>query len=116
MIKFGYVNRKNGKLSNFYPCSIEYDGLIYSSSEAIYQSHKSLDRSEWVRFTEYDVLTSKKKGRKLVIRDDWEVVKYDLMVSVVYAKFTQNENLKVFLLSTGDEDLVENTTGWHDNT
>ena len=37
------------------------------------------------------------------------------MVDVCYAKFTQNEDLKDILLSTGNEELCENTTGWHDN-
>ena len=54
-------------------------------------------------------------GRKVQLRHDWEEVKYRLMVDICYAKFTQNPELKEILLSTGDETLVENTTGWHDN-
>ena len=37
------------------------------------------------------------------------------MHKVVYAKFSKNENLRQILLSTKDEELVEDTTGWHDN-
>lgn len=37
------------------------------------------------------------------------------MIDVCYAKFFQNENLREILLSTGDELLMEDTTGWHDN-
>lgn len=37
------------------------------------------------------------------------------MYKVVYAKFSKNENLRQILLSTEDEELVEDTTGWHDN-
>lgn len=35
------------------------------------------------------------------------------MYDVLYAKFTQNPELKEALLETGDETLVEATT-WHD--
>ena len=37
------------------------------------------------------------------------------MVAVCYAKFSQNEDIKQVLLSTGNTEIVENTTGWHDN-
>ena len=115
MISFSLVNRKNGWLSNFYTCPVIYNGLKYGSSEAAYQSMKTLDEEDRKRFTEYDAVKSKKQGKKLAIRPDWEEVKYPLMVEVLYAKFTQNEDLKEKLLSTGDEDFLENTTGWHDN-
>lgn len=115
MISFSLVNRKNGWLSNFYESPVIYNGLTYKSSEAAYQSMKTLDESDRVRFTDYDALKSKKQGKKLILRLDWENVKYPLMVDIVYAKFSQNEELREKLLATGDEGFLENTTGWHDN-
>ena len=46
---------------------------------------------------------------------DWDDVRDEAMHKVVYAKFSKNENLRQILLSTEDEELVEDTTGWHDN-
>lgn len=37
------------------------------------------------------------------------------MVEVLQAKFSQNPDLQEILKGTGEEELVENTTGWHDN-
>lgn len=115
MIKFSKTNTKYGCFSNFYTCSIEFEGLVYNSSEAVWQSLKTLDLEQRKRFTTYTASGSKQMGRKVNLRPDWEDVKYDLMVDVCLAKFSQNEELKQILLSTDDEELVENTTGWHDN-
>ena len=38
------------------------------------------------------------------------------MVDVLIAKFSQNVQLLNWLMLTGEEQLLENTTGWHDNT
>ena len=54
-------------------------------------------------------------GRRVELRSDWEEVKYQLMVDVCYAKFSQNKELKSILQATGEEELIENTTAWHDN-
>jgi ribA/ribD-fused uncharacterized protein len=43
------------------------------------------------------------------LRSDWEEVKLQVMEEAVYAKFSQNQNLKKLLLSTGDEEIVENS-------
>ena len=37
-------------------------------------------------------------------------VKDDIMREVVYAKFTQNEDIKKVLLATGNRPLIEHTT------
>lgn len=116
MIKFSKTNYKYGCLSNFYSCPVEYDGITYPNSECAWQSLKSLNQDERKKFAEYTAAGAKKMGRRVKLRPDWEDVKYQLMVGVCYAKFSQNDDLKDLLLSTGDEELVENTTSWHDNT
>ena len=115
MIKFSRTSGKYGCFSNFYPCKVEFEGLVYGNSEAAWQSLKALDLDVRRRFTTYTASGSKKMGRRVHLRPDWEDVKYDLMVDVCLAKFGQNEDLKQVLLSTGNEELVENTTGWHNN-
>ena len=49
------------------------------------------------------------RDRKNPIRKDWESVKDNIMREAVYAKFTQHDDLKKILLSTGDEVLIEHT-------
>lgn len=56
-----------------------------------------------------DPMVIKKLGRKVSPFDEalWEEAKYSLILNGNYAKFTQNEELRRFLLSTGDQLLVE---------
>ncbi len=115
MIKFTKNDAKYACFSNFYPCDISFEGISYSSTEAVWQSLKTLDPDIRKRFSTYTAAGAKRMGRRVALRPDWEEVKYDLMVKVCYEKFTQNTDLGEILLSTKDEEIVENTTGWHDN-
>lgn len=56
---------------------------------------------------------AKRIGAKTKLRDDWEEVKIQIMYEVVYAKFSQNPELKKLLLETGDRYLEEGNT-WKD--
>lgn len=106
---------KNNYLSNFYPCNVEFDGVVYKSSEAAWQAQKTLDLEQRKKFCNCSASEAKKLGRRVKLRSDWEDIKYKLMVDVCYAKFSQNKELEDKLKSTGTELLIENTTGWHDN-
>ena len=53
---------------------------------------------------------SKRLGRKVLMRSDWDQVKDKVMYDVCYAKFTQDPALKAKLLATGDRELVEGNT------
>ena len=113
MIKFSRNNYPS--FSNFHIAPITFQGLTYSSSEAAFQSIKTINCEERLQFTQLSPSAAKKLGRKIKLRPDWEEIKYPLMVEVCYAKFSQNPALKHLLLNTGDEEIVENTTAWHDN-
>lgn len=106
---------KNNYLSNFYPCNVKFDGVVYKSSEAAWQAQKTLDLEQRKKFCNCSASEAKKLGRRVKLRSDWEDIKYKLMVDVCYAKFSQNKELEDKLKSTGTELLIENTTGWHDN-
>lgn len=114
-IRFG---RKSGvyyQFSNFYGSKLIFQGIEYRNSEAAFQAMKSLN--EDVR-KEFSCLTggqAKKKGRQVLLRPDWERVKFDIMCDILYDKFTQNSELKNLLLSTNYDLLIEDTTAWHDN-
>lgn len=85
------------------------------NSECAWQSLKTLDMEKRKKFATYKAAGAKKMGRRVELRSDWEEVKYQLMVDVCYAKFSQNKELKSILQATGEEELIENTTAWHDN-
>lgn len=115
MIRFSKNHNIYSCFSNFYPCEVQYDGLTYKSSEAAWQSLKTLDYEIRKEFVNLSPASAKKRGRRVKLRADWEDVKYPLMIDICYAKFLQNVDIKRVLLSTGDEILEEDTTGWHDN-
>ena len=100
-------------LSNFYERKVEYEGITYGSSEAAFQAQKTLDIEERLQFASLTPMQSKRNGRKVALRPDWEGVKVLTMYEIVLAKFTQNPDLAEMLIATGDEELVEGNY-WHD--
>lgn len=100
-------------LSNFYEAPVTYDGYTYQNNEAAFQAQKTEDPEEKKRFAALGASESKRVGRKVHLRADWEEVKTDLMYEICLAKFTQNRELKKQLLATGNEFLEEGNT-WGD--
>ena len=84
-------------LSNTYLRPMKFEGLEYTNAE----SRRSSD-------------LSKKLGRQVLLRDDWEDVKDRYMYRVLRAKFDQNPDLIQKLIDTGDEEII-NTNTKHDN-
>ena len=102
-------------LSNFYECPVEYEGIRYLSSEAAFQAAKTLNVKEREEFSKLSPSKAKAKGRQLVLREDWEEVKYDVMYDIIKNKFLQNSDLLERLMLTGETELIEGNW-WHDNT
>lgn len=101
-------------LSNFYPCTVDYEGIVYPSSEHAYQAAKTLDQSQRLEMAKVIYPAAAKKiGKKLKQRDGWDDIKVAVMTDIVRAKFTQNEDCEIRLLATGDEHLEEANT-WRD--
>lgn len=100
-------------LSNFYNSPVEYQGITYRNNEAAFQSAKSLNLDIRKTFSNLDPSQAKRKGRHVVLRPDWENVKFDIMYEICKAKFSQNKILKDKLLNTGNEYLEEGNT-WGD--
>jgi hypothetical protein len=99
-------------LSNFYPCEVEYEGLVYPSVENAFQAAKKAPHKR-SQFTKISPKEARKLGRKPPIRDDWNMVRVKIMRELVYKKFKNNEELKRKLLETGDAILIEGNT-WND--
>lgn len=115
-----HFERENRFLSNFAPCTIEYEGLTYPSTEAAYQAAKCKNDEERVRFTHLSPAEAKREGNKVDLKENWEDIKVDVMRDLIHIKFSQPE-FRNKLLSTGDKILIEGTGGpkfkndWHDN-
>ncbi len=100
-------------LSNFYPCKIEDDGIVYNSIEHAYQAMKSLSIVERIKIAKcHSPGRAKRMGRKLKLRPGWEDVKVDIMLGLLEKKF-RDSALKQQLQDTGNEDLIEGNT-WGD--
>lgn len=100
-------------LSNFFPCRVEWEGRVYGSAEAAYQSGK-YPAAERDVFTTLDPDTAKKLSRTQPYDTAaWEARKERTMREVVTAKFAQNPELAKKLAATGDR-LLEETNWWGD--
>ena len=94
-------------LSNFAPVKVVYDGVSYRSVEHAYMAAKSLDE-EWRKYCRdtFKAGDVKRASRNIVLRDDWEDIKLNVMESLLWQKYTQHP-YKQQLLNTGDEYIQE---------
>lgn len=101
-------------LSNFYPAEFVWNHFLWPNSEAAYQAAKSNDPRVWSEFAgQKNPAVSKRAGRQIEVRPDWEKVKVKIMREIVFAKFNQNPDLRKKLLATGSAILEEGNT-WND--
>lgn len=101
------------EFSNFYPCRIEYDGMVFPTPENLYQALKTKDKELRGEFTLMTPVEAKRRGRLLDIREDWEEIKIPAMRLIQERRFS-NTHWNKKLLDTGEEKLVEYNY-WHDN-
>ena len=111
------IDRFEGKfrwLSNFYPCDVPYEGLLYPSSEHAFVAAKTLDQSLRLKIQEIETPGWVKKfGRNLELRPNWDSIRIAEMKKIVTAKFAYNPWLKDKLLDTAPHELVEGNY-WND--
>ena len=95
-------------LSNFYPCPVVLEGVLYSSVEHAYVAAKSSDPAFRAQVARTEGANAAKKlGRKVKLRPDWEQVKVSVMESLLRQKFSFGSDLAMRLQSTGKAELVE---------
>lgn len=95
------------RLSNYAACTIWFDGHIYPSVEHAYQAAKTLDESKRRTIRHLPSPNqSKQAGRKLVLREDWDRIKVNIMIDLLREKFAQEPD-RTILVSTGDRTLIE---------
>ncbi len=103
-------------LSNFHICPVEYEGVLYPSSENAYQAAKIVkeERSIFALLTPYQ---SKKKWSRYTRLDgstkEWDERKNSVMRTVLIDKFNRNEDVKQWLIETGNK-YLEETNHWED--
>lgn len=101
-------------LSNFWPATVEYQGILYPDVEHAYQSAKTLDMDERRRIAALPTpAQAKRAGEALPLRPDWPQIKYEVMLECVRYKFKHHPELAGKLLATGDAYLEEGNT-WGD--
>ncbi len=100
-----------GCFSNFSRHGFELDGLYWPTSEHYFQAQKfaGTPHLEAVRRAPTPKMAAEiGRDRSRPLRSDWEEVKDDVMRRAVRRKFEVHAGLRVLLLDTGDEPIVEN--------
>lgn len=107
-----FYGEKEGEytaFSNFSNHSIEIDGYTWKTVEHYFQAQK------FIGTPYYDLIrnleTPKEaayEGRKYPLPPNWKAVRYDVMKKAVRTKLFQHPDVTKLLLSTGDQELIEN--------
>ena len=100
-----------GCFSNFWPGPYIIDGKEWPTTEHFFAAMKTLDQSEREAIRKANTPgDAKGMGRVVKLRHDWDAVKYDVMLTALRAKFSDNHpELKEKLVSTGDALIYEDS-------
>jgi ribA/ribD-fused uncharacterized protein len=114
-IRFYRANEKPfGPLSNLYRRSIQFENEVFPTSEHAYQAGKPRKPAvrKWLMQAPSPALLAMAAHGLYYwdVSPGWSQTKFDRMREILYAKFTQHEDLKTLLLSTGEARLVEAAT------
>jgi ribA/ribD-fused uncharacterized protein len=103
-----------GAFSNLYKRDLIFEGETFPTSEHAYQSGKARKPQvkEWLMSAPSPALLAMAAHGLYYwdVAPGWSKTKFDRMRGVLRAKFTQHEDLRELLLSTGDARLVESAT------
>ena len=100
-------------LSNFYESPSTDGTSIFPTVEHYFQAAKTDTMQDYLAIARAKTPgESKRLGRRVHLRSDWEQVKDQVMLDALRKKFAIPE-LREKLLATGDANLIEGTL-WHD--
>lgn len=113
MAIYFYSNREEpyGCFSNFSGHGFELDGAYWATSEHYFQAQKFAGTphlEEIRRASSPKQAAEMGRDRARPLRADWEQVKDEIMRKAVQRKFETHADIREILLSTGEEDIVEN--------
>ncbi len=101
-------------LSNFFPSVVWWEGVPFPTVEHGFQAAKTDDVDTHLMIAELPTPgLAKREGRRILLREDWEDVKDDIMYDLCKYKFRKEGNLAENLLNTGDV-YIEETNNWND--
>ncbi|MDO5558976.1 MAG: NADAR family protein [Oscillospiraceae bacterium] len=115
---WGHTPDKGGKikkscLSQWYKCTFTVEGTVYHTAEQYMMAQKALlfgDKEIFSRIMQAKEPDEYKKlGRMIRGFDEkiWAQNRCNIVIAGNTAKFSQNDDLKSFLVSTGEKVLVE---------
>ena len=113
---YGHTEKSGEKrcLSNWYPCEfVDEKGNKFYSSEQYMMYKKAILFNDLEKAAEILETTSPKvakiKGRqvKKFVQEIWDKNAQDIVFKACLLKFSQNEDIKKYLLSTSDKILAE---------
>lgn len=113
LVCFHNPNEDNGYLSNWYPSSFTLDGIAFSSMEQYMMYRKAVCFGDTTLaahiLAEIDAAEIKSLGRQVSDYDEnmWNGIRQIVVYEGLLAKFSQNNDLKVKLKSTGDAVIAE---------
>lgn len=106
-----------GFLSNFYPAKIVTDWdpePIYPTAEHAFQAQKTWNlRERRIIAGAGSPGEARRLGRSVSLQGSWEQTRKRIMLETLLRKFTQNPELRQWLIATGDTELQEGNT-WGD--
>lgn len=104
---------KKGCLSQWHNCRFEVDGVVFHTSEQFMMAQKALlfqDEETYEKIMQADNPKDYKALGRLIRNFNqkiWDDNKYQIVLRGNIEKFSQNPELKEFLIGTGDKVLVE---------
>ena len=114
---WGHHNKNNkitkSCLSQWWPCKFKSNNIEYNCAEQYMMSEKAKlfkdEKAYQLIIKESSQAKIKKLGRliKNFNDEEWNINKIDIVLEGNILKFSQNEELKNFLIETGDKILVE---------
>ena len=99
-------------LSNFYPATVELEGICFPTIENAFQAAKVMGAAR-KKFLNVTPGQAKALGRKVTRRTDWFSVNLFIMEDLVRQKFKNSPELKKLLLATGGAEIIEGNN-WND--
>lgn len=111
-IVFHGMRDEYGYLSNFWPAPIMLKGVTWPTSEHYFQAQKfaGTEHEEAIRRVASPMIAARMgRSRARPLRPDWDVVKQNIMLDALRAKFKQHPDLGELLRATGDAQLVEHS-------
>ena len=113
-IHFYSTKNSYGEFSNFSAHPFSLDGKTWPTSEHFFQAQKFEDDlyREQIRLAKSPMIAARLgRSRAHPLRADWESVKDEIMLRAVRCKFESHPEIRALLLATGEEEIIEKTTG-----